>query len=234
MTRPFAQGGRDDDDLLAAEFALGLLDPVEAESVQVRARTDAPLSLRIAWWRDQLAPLAGELETTPPRDLWPTIAARLPGNDNADAKALGRWRAAAIGATGLAAALLLALTLRPGPSPAPVPVPQAPPMIAAIAGENGTVVAVSYDVRSANLLVAPTVLDPGTGDAELWIIPEGGAPRSLGVVAAKQTAVRTVPQDLRPLIAAGATFAISREARGGSVTGAPLGPVIASGKIVRT
>jgi len=226
----------DDDDLLAAEFALGLLDEVEAAAVQVRARTDAPLSLRIAWWRDQLAPLARDAETAPRDGLWDRIAARLPGNDNAVARALGRWRAAAIGATGLAAALLLALTLRPGPSPvpAPIPVPQSPPMIAAIAGEKGTVVAVSYNADSGNLTVAPSVLEPGAGDAELWIIPGDGKPRSLGVVAARRVEVHSVASGLRTFIAAGATFAISLEAKGGSTTDAPQGPVVATGKIVRT
>jgi anti-sigma-K factor RskA len=224
----------DDDDLLAAEFALGLLDEAEAAAVQARARTDAPLSLRIAWWRDQLAPLVRDVETAPRDGVWDRIAARLPGNDNAVAQALGRWRAAAIGATGLAAALLLALTLRPGSAPAPVPLPQSPPMIAAVAGEKGTVVAVSYNADSGNLTIAPSVLEPGVGDAELWIIPGDGKPRSLGVVAAKGVDMHVVPASLRPFIVAGATFAISLEAKGGSTTDAPQGPVVATGKIVRT
>ncbi|MBA3895896.1 MAG: hypothetical protein H0X36_01895, partial [Sphingomonadaceae bacterium] len=55
----------DDDDLLAAEFALGLLGDGDAVAVQERARADAVLSLRIAWWRDQFAPLVREATADP-------------------------------------------------------------------------------------------------------------------------------------------------------------------------
>ncbi|MDB5713216.1 MAG: hypothetical protein JWO15_613, partial [Sphingomonadales bacterium] len=72
----------DDDDILAAEFALGLLDAQQSEAVLRRAQADAVLSLRVAWWRDQLVPLVAEVEVTPPEGLWPRIAAQLPVNDN--------------------------------------------------------------------------------------------------------------------------------------------------------
>src|ERR1700712_3619841 len=107
----------DDDDILAAEFALGLLDRAESDAVLVRLQSDAVLSLRVAWWRDQLVPLVAEAETAPPDRVWTRIAAGLPVNDNLPAL-MKRWRALAFGATGIAAALAIFIGSR---QPAPVP-----------------------------------------------------------------------------------------------------------------
>ncbi len=222
----------DEDDILAAEFALGLLDNSEAAAVQARARTDAPLSLRIAWWRDQLSPLASEVATPAPAGIWKKIEAQLPGNDNS-ATMMQRWRAAALAAMSVAAALLVFIGMQPADVPVVVP-PIPAPMMAALSGEKGAVVAVSYDAVSGKLMVAPTTLDPGKGDAELWIIPEGGTPKSLGVVNAKLAEPYMVPVTVRSFILPGATLAISQEAKGGSKTGAPTGVVVAAGKIFRT
>ena len=222
----------DDDDILAAEFALGLLDDAESAAVQARARTDAVLSLRIAWWRDQLAPLVSEVATPAPSGMWKRIEAQLPGNDNS-ATLMQRWRAAAVAAMSIAAALLVFIAMQP--AVVPVAVPSAPePMMAALSGEKGVVVAVSYDAASGRLVVAPTTLDPGTGDAELWVIPEGGKPVSLGIVDAKLVEPHQVPVNNRRFLQPGATFAITQEVKGGSPTGQPAGPIIAAGIIIRT
>ena len=63
-------GVSEDDDLLAAEYALGLLSPQEALAAEARLKIDAPLSLRVAWWRDQLSLLAVETETEPAAHVW--------------------------------------------------------------------------------------------------------------------------------------------------------------------
>ena len=121
----------DEDDILAAEFALGLLDGAEAEAVRARANIDAMMALRIAWWRDQLAPLAGEVATPAPAGVWHKIEAQLPGNDNS-MTLIQRWRAAAVAAMSVAAALMLYI----GTRPAPVQVVPAAPMMAALSGVN--------------------------------------------------------------------------------------------------
>lgn len=221
----------DEDDILAAEFALGLLNEAEAAAVQVRARTDSVLSLRIAWWRDQLAPLASEVEMPAPMGVWSRIEAQIPSNDNIDAARPWKWATGGLGL--VAAALVLFIAMRP--LPVPIVEPAVPtPMMAALSGEKGAVVAVSYDATSGKMMIAPTVLDPGKGDAEMWIIPEGGKPVSMGVMNAKATESHDVPMPLRPMVQPGATFAITQEAKGGSPDGNPHGPIVAAGKIIRT
>lgn len=221
----------DEDDILAAEFALGLLDDAEAAAVQVRARTDGPLSLRIAWWRDQLAPLVGEVATPAPAGVWKKIEAQLPGNDNVDTARPWKWATSAMSL--VAAGLLAFVVLQPDPAPIVV-APVSAPMIAALSGDTGAVIAVSYDAVSGKLTVAPTTLDAGSGDAELWVIPADGKPRSLGVVNATLAEPYLVSQANRAFMMAGATLAISQEAKGGSPSGQPAGAIVATGKIIRT
>ena len=229
----------DNDDILAAEFALGLLDDAEAATVIERARADAVLSLRIAWWRDQFAPLARETETLPPERLWARIAQQLPDNDNVTDDRVGnriqRWRAAAIVATSVAAGLLGYIVLQPAPTPTLVEARSRPqqPLIATLAGIEGTTVAVRYDERHGTLAISPTALEAGRGDAELWLIPEGLLPISLGIINTKNAQDYPVPDHLRKLVLPGTILAVTQEVRGGSPTGRAQGPVVAGGKIIR-
>ena len=224
----------DNDDVLAAEFAIGLLDPVEAEAVQVRARHDAPLSLRIAWWRDQLTPLAERGAIEPPAVVWHGIQRSLAANDNPPAPA-NRWRGAALAAMSVAAALIVYIGVAPQPQPTVVTqtVNAPAPMVAMLTGKGGTEVALVVDDQG-HMRTTPAVLDAGKGDPELWVIPADGKPRSLGVFDAHGRSEHGVAPAMRAMMAEGMTFAVSLEPKGGSPTGSPTGPVVATGKLIRT
>ena len=73
-------------------------------------------------------------------------------------------------------------------------------------------------------------VNPGQG-YELWAIPPGGTPISLGMLAtsADGTVSHTAP--LPPTITAVEMFAVSVEQAGGSATGRPTGDVVLAGKI---
>jgi anti-sigma-K factor RskA len=66
---------------------------------------------------------------------------------------------------------------------------------------------------------------------ELWLIPADGVPRSLGVIGLGGTQRVTLAPTLLELVADGAVLAVSLEPVGGSPTGAPTGPVIATGRL---
>lgn len=224
----------ENDDILAAEYALGLLSPEEAAATEARLRIDAPLSLRVAWWRDQLSPLAAGTEGEPDARVWRGIETRIGVNDNVPDRARP-WKWATGGMSAIAAALLAIIALRPDPAPVVVAAPQAAmPMVASLSGERGVAVAVAYDATAKRIVVTPVTLDAGAGDAELWVIPVGQtAPISLGVIDAKIARSRVVNPSHVALLTSDATFAISLEAKGGSITGAPQGPIVASGKLIR-
>ena len=221
----------DDDDILAAEVALGLLDGGEAEAARRRVAADPALASRVEWWRDRFEALAEE-RAEPSASLWPSIDARLPRNDNSAAQ-VRRWQAAAFAATLVAVVLGSSLALRPGPAPvAPSVAPAAAPLLlASLTGEGGVVATVAYDRAAARLTVVPASIDTHEHDAELWIIPAGGIARSLGTIDAAHSITTAARADARGLIGTGATLAITLEQRGGSPTGKAQGPVIASGII---
>ena len=223
----------DEDDILAAEFAIGLLDPAEAVTVQDRARTDATLSLRIAWWRDQLSPLADRGAAEPPQHIWRGIERRLAANDNAP-RLVNRWRNAAVAAMSVAAALIVYIGVAPTPRPTVVTrtVVAPAPMVAMLTGQGGTQIALVVDDQG-HLRTTPTSLDAGRRYPELWVIPADGKPRSLGVFDATGRSAHSVAPALQKMMAEGMTFAVSLEPKGGSPTGAPTGPVVATGKLIR-
>ena len=214
----------DDDDLLAAELALGLADDPAANA---RRAQDAAFADRVTWWEDRFAGLAAPLGEEPSPDLWQRIAARLPVNDNSNG--LLRWKLISGGLAAVSAIALFMLAQRPQIELPPQP---GAPAIASLSGEKGSALAISYDSSVRRLTVAPIQLDPGKGDAELWVIPVGAKEAiSLGVIDARKPSLHQLNPAQARLVAAGATFAVSLEPTGGSPTGHTTGPIVASGKL---
>jgi anti-sigma-K factor RskA len=227
-------------DLLAAEHALGLLDGEERAETTLRAARDSEFAALVEQWNDRFAPMLDEFPLAEPdADVWDRIRAQLEEPDKRPvefAPSRGRltfWKGYSAAVTALAASLLLVIGLRTDGPPPQQPAPAAGPvMVATLAGETGPAsLTASYDPSSNSLVVAPAALNPVPGhDHELWIIPEGGKPRSLGLVAASQTRRMPMPAGLSTAEMEKATIALSAEPTGGSPTGQPTGPVVASGK----
>ncbi len=217
----------DEDDLLAAELALGLVDDPAALARRVQ---DEAFGQRVAWWQQRLAGLAAPLGQEPSPELWPRIAAALPQNDNA--RSVLRWKFVSGAMAAVAVVALVMVAQRPQIALPPQP---GAPIVASLSGERGSALAISYETTSRRLTVAPVKLDPGKGDAELWVIPAGSDKAiSLGVIDAHRPATHQLNPSQGRLVGPGATFAISLEPIGGSPTGTATGPIVASGKLIET
>jgi anti-sigma-K factor RskA len=93
-------------------------------------------------------------------------------------------------------------------------------------------VAVTFVPGASDLLVTASAIERPPGrDHQLWIIPVGGTPISLGVIPAEESVKRRLSPALAAQFRAGATVALSREPSGGSPTGQPTGPVVAAGEL---
>jgi len=219
---------QDDPDVLAAELALGLLEGSDRAAALRLMLADSAFARRVDAWRERLAPLDdGMPELSPPAGLWRAIERRLGGGDRS---VLIWWRAATAAATALAAALLAVIALRsPVPSPTPVAVP-APQLVAQLGAPQATALLAVYEDRGGNLIVRPAVVNAHNRDAELWVIPKGGKPVSLGVIA-RDRPTRVALGARRGLLVRDAILAVSLEPIGGSPTGQPTGPVVAQGTI---
>lgn len=222
----------DDDDLVAAELALGLLTEAEVATHRARVAAEPALADRVEWWRAQFGPLAQVADAEVPAGHWDRISARLPANDNAST--IRRWQGLSALLGAVAAALLIVLVTRSPVAP-PLPAPQGPQLAASLSGEAGNAVAITYDDASRRMAIMPVKLDAGPGDAELWVIPKGATvPVSLGVINASGPEVHLMDAAQAEMMDAGATFAITQEPRGGSPTGKATGPIVASGKVIST
>ena len=108
-------------------------------------------------------------------------------------------------------------------------------MVAIVGGDAAAKVVVSWEPSAKRMIVAVAGNLPvdARHSHELWVIPADGKPRSLGVLGTSKQAHMQLANALADLLQQGATIAISVEPKGGSPTGAPTGPVVASGALAR-
>jgi anti-sigma-K factor RskA len=147
-----------------------------------------------------------------------------------------RWRVAATALTALAAGLAFLAVLSPRLAEAPAPSPLSSQRYVAVVSPTGDAppLLVSVDLGRGELSVEPVDLKPPEGKAlELWAVPPGAKPVSLGLVTAADR------RSIGPLAGAqwrdpGLLIAVSEEPLGGSQTGAPTGPVVYKGRLVRS
>src|ERR1700685_77167 len=79
-----------EDELLAAEFALGVLAGAERDACESRVERDRGFARMVAAWEERLSPWAAEIAEVPaPPQVWDRIAAALPAEP---APSTGWWQ----------------------------------------------------------------------------------------------------------------------------------------------
>lgn len=243
-------------ELLAASHALGTLRGGARRRFEALAREQAPIRAAALIWQGRLASMT-ELQApmVPDAAVWTRIRNLIAAEQAEQALARQRAAPAAVAAVAAVAAppsgsWLRSLTLWRGASAAGA----LATVLAVAVGLNlrdqlvnapavQYVAVLSDDQQAASMLVT---FDPkkqqlvlqrvgnyhegADKSLQLWALPAGGAPRSLGVLdpsaavrlAAAESAVRAVP-----------TLAISLEPRGGVPSqGGPTGPVLFKGALI--
>ena len=226
------------DRITAAEYVLGVLDAGERRAVERRLAHEPALATEVAFWEERLGGLADAVAPVPPpADAWSRIAraiatpatpAATPAARASLWQSLAFWRGFAIVSTGLATAAVAMLAYI-----AAVPEARAPLMatLSGSAGQPNFVAAVTATGNSITVVPA-SLLTNDPRAIELWLIPTGETrPRSLGLIQPGQPIRLNIPPDLVGRLGPDATLAVSLEPPGGSPTGQPTGPVIASGKL---
>ena len=209
-------------DRLAAEYVLGTLRGRARRRFE-RWRTTSPLvDERCLFWENRLVHLAKGIEpVTPPAHLWEGIRRRV---DLAERRPRhGGWRSFAMAASVVLVVALGALLYWRAFGP------QQPTQIATIAASSGVPVwTVEIFGKSGHLTVrsrTPPARAAGR-DYELWALPQGGSPVSLGVLPAAGTSQHTLTAVQQQALADAPQVAVSVEPAGGSPTGQPTGAVI--------
>ena len=246
------------DDDLAGEYVLGVLGAEQRRDVQSRLPKDTALASDVQAWETRLTPLFDEIApVNVPNYVWSRICDALgiqPASSNMQRPAvsreersfwssLGFWR----GVSGLAMAsvgvLAIALLTQkptivevpvnvPVEVPAQVPPPQ-PGLVSTLAQDNGSAGFVAAVDRDTGVMtVTPLMAPPDDGRVqEMWVIPNGQKPISLGVLDASKPQAHKLPSNLLAAVSTDAIFAVTLEPPGGAPGGNPTGPIIAKGSI---
>jgi anti-sigma-K factor RskA len=233
-----------EDEVLAGELVLGVVHGEARNTLLTRRDTDPRFAARVRAWEWRLAPWFSDIAPARvPDELWDRLCRRL-GWQTAPAPSplfsnLRFWRGLA--ALALIAAVALWLTRPPQPAAPPTvsvpstPEPAAKP-VTTLASEGGAaawLASVDRDRGTVLMVPVPKPADSQGRVPELWIIPAGGPPRSLGAVSINKAHTVQVPLDSRgALTAPGSVLAITLEPSAGMPHAAPSGPVIAKGAIV--
>lgn len=232
---------REDMDMLAAEYVLGTLDADERTAVSARREREGDLDAAIAAWEQRLAPMLAHVgEASPRADLLGQIQKLIESRSGAGGtgdsnvvelrRQVSRWRAAAVGATALAASLIgvmvFSSTIFPPANQQFVAVFQdgdAPPRFV-----------LSINLQTRELTVRPVAAELPEGKTyQLWIKADqlGPSPQSLGLLDKPENPTRKELRQFDPQLLEKATFGISLEPAGGSPTGKPS-PGALHGKLI--
>ena len=210
-------------DRLAAEYVLGTLRSRARRRFE-RWLLSPQVGAIVKAWEDRLAGLEPQLApVTPPATVWHGIEDKLELR-KLRRRPAARWLAIAASLAFFVMAGIL-LTYRQPPD-----VPQlARTQESLLQADPQTIywrVEVLGDHQELRLH-AQNVYDLPAGKAhELWALPEGGAPVSLGLLPKTGEQRRVLTPAQQTALAGAKQIAVSLEPEGGSPTGAPTGPVL--------
>ncbi len=217
---------------LAAEYVIGTLHGKARLRFERLLHKDTQLRKVVAHWEQQLFPLSEATKpATPGKRVWQAILQRIqPQTIQTPTfwQRLNIWRTISIGAT--AAALFLAVQIVDLIQIERVAEYQYVTILSNDEAKASWILRV-YQNTGKMTVQALNVTHPGFKKAfELWMLPDGQAPRSLGLIPVSGEHTITLTDPLIRVLNASKALAVSLEPENGSPTGTPTGPVLFQGK----
>ena len=217
-------------DALAKAYVLGTLRGPARDRFESQLPGNLPLRRAVSVWEERLVPLALSAEPiAPPETTWAAIEQRT--GLAAPRSSAGFWPALA--ASFAAAAIVFGMLFFTAPTPEPSPdyvvvlqdEAQSPQWLLEGFAEDGEALLTAVNIGPA----------PSDRDYELWMLPDdGSAPVSLGLLVEAGSTRLALSAAQQSVLAGTSTLAVSLEPTGGSTTGAPTGPVLFTGAVIRT
>jgi anti-sigma-K factor RskA len=209
-------------DRLASEYVLGTLrGPARRRFERWRANTPH-VDQRCRYWEEHLVHVAKGLKPIqPPAHIWPAIQKRLNLTPRISPR---RWAKSLT----LAASVVLVAGLAGLLYWRSLPAVRAT-AVATISAKSGDEMWQVKVFGATNRLVvqaAKLPARPAGHDYELWALPKGGNPVSLGVLPTQGTSNRALTAIQKAALASSSQVAVSIEPPGGSPTGQPTGDVV--------
>ncbi|WP_370343572.1 anti-sigma factor [Pararhodobacter marinus] len=211
-----------EDALLAAEYAMGLLDGEERRAARSRVSDDPAFAAQVAEWEGRLAPMA-DLDPVPvPAPVRAAVMERIfPRPRKAPFwQRLGLWQTLAGGAAAVALALAV-VAFRPADPGAPSRL--YPAEIVSVEGDFRVVALV--DMQSSEVLLARTAgAAPEGRILQVWAHGPDEPAQSVGLWPAGDNVRLRLPPEIAAVQGV-LTLGVSEEPPGGSLTGRPSGRV---------
>lgn len=216
---------------LAAEYVIGTLHGKARLRFERLLHKDSQLRQIVAHWEQQLFPLSEAAKpVTPGKRVWQAILQRIQPHAIQTPsfwQRLNIWRTISIGTT--AAALFLAIQIVDLIQVEPVAAYQYVTILSNDEAKASWILRV-YQNTGKMTVQALNVTRPGFKKAfELWMLPDGQAPRSLGLIPVSGERTITLTDPLIRILNNSKALAVSVEPENGSPTGAPTGPVLYQG-----
>jgi anti-sigma-K factor RskA len=213
-------------DALAAEYVLGTLRGPARRRFERIASRDPVAAEAMRRWELAFAPLAERVPAVEPSEnVWRNIEARIAPRPTLSTAPF--WRPFALVAGGMAS-VLVAFFLWVSVAP-----PSEPMFVSVLVASDNTprMMVSMYRPNELRVKMMKPWKDMPGKSLELWAVPDGGKPRSLGMVSNEmpETMIHVAEND--PRVMGAKMLAISMEPMGGSPTGEPTGPVLCSGAI---
>ncbi|WP_299153625.1 anti-sigma factor [uncultured Tateyamaria sp.] len=212
----------DTDDMLAAEYAIGLLEDAALDEARERAMSDPVFAARIIEWEARLSQMADLKPVNPPAAAKAAVIRRL----FPQAPHLSFWKRAGLWqtltGTGVAALLLLAITSWQ----AGVPQRTGPLYTAEITSQTGDfrVVAVVDKTRNEVILTRTAGAAPAGRILQVWAHGPDEPAQSVGLWPEGESVRLPLPPEIAA-VQGTLTLGVSEEPPGGSPTGLPSGRV---------
>lgn len=218
----------DEDGVIAAEYVLRLLDGEEHLIASRRARDEPAFAAEVMEWQEYFSHFAEEIAPEVPRQAVKRDLMRKLFTQTHQVPFWSRlwlWRGLTLASLALAAGLSYLVVGGPQQEAGPI-------YIAEVASEDDSLrVLAALDPRTRLLQVTRTGGAAPEGRVlELWGIPEGRDPISIGLLPDERTGQLPFPEVLIDELE-GLVLALSDEPPGGSPTGQPTGQVRAVGQV---
>lgn len=210
------------DDMLAAEYAIGLLTNEDRQTVHDRVNIDPAFAGRVVEWEARLSQMADLAPVDPPRAVKTAVMAQLfPEAPRASIwQRIGLWQALTAGAVA-ALILLSALSWPPGPIGR-----NGPLYTAEIASDIGDfrVIAVVDKTQNEVILTRTAGAPPEGRILQVWAHGPDEPAQSVGLWPQGDSVRLPLPPEIAA-VRGTLTLGVSEEPPGGSSSGSPSGRV---------
>lgn len=224
---------------LASEYALGILTNDDKNKADALFVNDPSFRLMVEEWQERIAPMLDKDGEVPaPETVWREVETQLFGEEDEDVPKntgfwsnVAFWRRMAFACLAVIALLFSIIALRVGEQ-APVPADRSGFVAALNLTEDKPTFLVQMDMDTGILNIRAANMSKTESLApELWLIPDGGEPLSLGIIFANGNTTLNIEPSLLQSFKFGATLAVTLEPADGAPNGKPTGQIIATGPL---